>query len=209
MSGKDALTVQSPASALSLLSKAKRALERAKSLEEVVAIRNTAEHTRLYAQQAKLGIDVYNSAVELRVRAERKAGASLAEMPKQSGRPKNNGISEIPLLSDIGITKLQSSRWQRIATVPEDKLAEHVAWCLATEHELTVASVLRLAKEPKAETPWSPSEEMTRVRKFIAGVQERWPRGEWKTLAGFLRNIASQVDADTEFKDEGSTDDDA
>lgn len=59
------------------------------------------------------------------MRAERKIGEILAEMPKAiGGRPPETGrtmrpVSE-PTLEEMGITKSQSSRWQTQASVPDE-----------------------------------------------------------------------------------------
>ena len=63
-------------------------------------------------------------ATEIRLRAEQRAGELLREMPKRKG---GNASPEKLLsqtttatLSDLGITRDQSSKWQKIATVPEE-----------------------------------------------------------------------------------------
>lgn len=40
----------------------------------------------------------------------------LAEMPKHNGDPRSHDVTR---LSDVGITKSESSRWQRVASVPD------------------------------------------------------------------------------------------
>jgi len=47
--------------------------------------------------------------------AERKAGASLAGMELKPGRGNNNS------LLSMGVSLMQSSRWQRAAVVPEKR----------------------------------------------------------------------------------------
>jgi len=60
---------------------------------------------------------------EIKIRAERRAGEMLKETEKhEGGRPTKNRSHDVtglqPKLSDIGISKMQSSRWQATAELP-------------------------------------------------------------------------------------------
>ena len=77
-----------------------------------------------YAQVA-MNTDAEQQARAIRIRAERKAGQILATMDKAKGGgdvklPKNQrspgGTGET--LADLGISKNQSSKWQRLASIP-------------------------------------------------------------------------------------------
>jgi hypothetical protein len=63
-------------------------------------------------------------AAEIRLRAERRAGELLAEMRDRGERVDGHGDQKsglrraTPILSDLGVEKTQSSRWQAIARVP-------------------------------------------------------------------------------------------
>ncbi len=66
---------------------------------------------------------------ESRIRAERRAGELLRDMEKAKGAPGNQHTGKVdrssdvtgpPPLSDLGISKQQSSNWQRLATVPQE-----------------------------------------------------------------------------------------
>ena len=62
------------------------------------------------------------SAVEGKLRCERKAGAFLAGVQKhKGGRPGKTGNGVLPVLDDHGVSKMQSSRWQRLASIPDDE----------------------------------------------------------------------------------------
>jgi hypothetical protein len=58
---------------------------------------------------------------EIRLRAERKAGGLLAKMEKAKPGPidRSGATTELPRLIDIGISRDQSSKWQRLAGVPQ------------------------------------------------------------------------------------------
>lgn len=71
-------------------------------------------------------------ACEIRLRAERRSGQLLKEMDKaEGGRPSENRSKETTgfpqrTLSDLGISKDQSSQWQKLAKIPEDEFEEAV-----------------------------------------------------------------------------------
>ena len=62
------------------LSTARQALIEARSLDDILQIRDIAEAARTYARAAKLGLDSQNEAAEIKLRAERKAGEILKQL---------------------------------------------------------------------------------------------------------------------------------
>jgi hypothetical protein len=50
-------------------------------------------------------------------------------------------------LRDLGITKKQSSRWQRLAAIPDDRFSKYVAASNRLGEEITAAGLLRLHRE--------------------------------------------------------------
>lgn len=139
-------------SSIEKLNIARQLLSEAKNLDDVLHIRDIAEAARVYAQAAKLGLENQNEAAEVKIRAERKAGEMLAQMPKQNGgdamRARYQDVTEDipPTLADLGIEKMQSSRWQAIANLPEDIFEEHITETKADGKELTTAGLIRVAK---------------------------------------------------------------
>lgn len=74
-----------------------------------------------------LGIEMQNNCAEIKIRAERKAGELLGRIErhkKEQGRPKK--VLHDERLSDLGISHIQSHRWQRIATIPSQEFEEHI-----------------------------------------------------------------------------------
>jgi hypothetical protein len=95
-------------------------------IDEVKPIRDKARALELYAQQAR-NLEAERRAAEVRVRAERRAGELLQDMaehgerdPGKGGDRKSQSQPETVKLSDLGITKTQSSRWQALAAVPKN-----------------------------------------------------------------------------------------
>lgn len=82
---------------------------------------NPGSTIQVYATQAKDRASI-DHATDIRMRAERRAGELLAEMEKNKGAvPGKTGIKARPVLddkpklSDLKITKTQSSKWQALA----------------------------------------------------------------------------------------------
>lgn len=138
---------------------ARMALERARTIDEVKDIRDKAEALHRYIKQACESLEMQNACAEIKLRAERRAGELLREMEKHPGtvlagrdpggdfrKSHDETADKTPTLSDIGISKSQSSRWQAIADIPEETFEEHLAETKAAGRELTSAGALRLAK---------------------------------------------------------------
>jgi len=136
-------------SALASLSKAKEWLGKAKTIDEVAAVRDKAEAVRLYAKARGMGLEMQNDAAEIKIRAERKGGLILKEMEKHPGGKglRSHDATAIPVkLSDLGLTKSDSSRWQKSASIPERQFEKHIAEVREKQEELTTAGVLREAR---------------------------------------------------------------
>ncbi len=131
---------------------ARRALAAAHRVDEVKSIRDKAEAVRVYAKQAG-DFELQNQAAEIRIRAERRAGELLVDMQtsgqrqaKERGRPKK--VSSPTTLPKLGITRDQSSKWQRLAKMIDDATFDKaLAQAKEKNSELTTAALLREIKE--------------------------------------------------------------
>jgi hypothetical protein len=139
---------------------ARKAIAAARRVDEVKSIRDRAEAVRTYAKLAGDFV-LQNQAAEIRIRAERRAGQLLTDMEKNpgtrgEGRPRKDGTKRRsaeptaypPTLDEIGISKDQSSKWQRLALLVDEATFDR-ALVQAREKngELTNAALLREIRE--------------------------------------------------------------
>jgi len=148
---------QSEASlALAMLSEMPRALAKADTLEELTKLRGGAEALRCLVQKAKLGLKMHNEAAEFKLRAERKAGALLSTLNLYGGDRKSSSHDANLKLKDLGISKDQSSRWQREAAISEAQFDDFIRETNEAEKEITAAELLRRAITRRGHNPARP-----------------------------------------------------
>lgn len=134
---------------------ARSALAEAHRIDEVKSIRDKAEAMAAYARQAK-DTELIQYATEIKVRAERKCGEMLRESAERGERatPKTSQRRDLvescdevtPTLADLGITRDESSRYQKLANMPDDHFETAIDTAKATAGEVTTAFMLREAK---------------------------------------------------------------
>lgn len=143
--------------ALIHFTQARQALQLAKTIDEVKAVRDGAERLRLYLKQSKESLEMQNDAAEIGLRAERRAGEMLREGKEngdrqgQGGDRKSNNHNErlisAPTLKQIGITQNQSTRWQSIANIPEEQFEHAIGQAKIAGQELTRTMLHKIAKD--------------------------------------------------------------
>jgi len=135
---------------LARISQAKLALVSAKNLDDVLRIRDQAEALRIYIKAASDSLEAANSAAEIKLRAERRAGELLAGMDDANGlnqySPKDPDMMSAPTLQSLGVSFKQSSRWQKEAKVDEDVFEGYIRECNDEQREVTQAGLLKLAE---------------------------------------------------------------
>ncbi len=109
------------------LDRARAWLVTAKNVEDLKTLAGQAELMHVYARQVDLGREAENAACEIRIRAERRVGELLLERPPPTGRPKTVGERDrFPALRDHGLTKDESSSYQRLAAMSERDFEERI-----------------------------------------------------------------------------------
>lgn len=168
---------------LTLYEAARFALSEVRRVDEVKTIRNKAVALQAYALQAK-DTGMLRDATEIRLRAEHRAGELLAEMPKAKGAEGNPGGRGAPIvrspvetaqpatLAELGVTKTQSSKWQKLASLPEDKFEIRVAHAKArVEGMTTSAPSYSNADYASSDDEWfTPPEIIERARQALGGI---------------------------------------
>jgi len=172
--------------ALAKLDKATQMLAEAKSLDEIKYIMDVAEAARTYARAAKLGLDAYNHAAEVKVRAERKAGEFLVKLERGGGgdrRTENFKCNMLLLLKSEyrevleqqAISRQTASRWQTLAAMPEDEFEQHIEDTRG-EKPITTSGII---KEIKLEKAHERHTEQTRASQTFNPLVEICDAVEW------------------------------
>ena len=134
--------------ALVQIDAARRALARARTVDDVKDIRDKAEAIRVYVRQRDGSLEAQNIAAELKLRAERRLGELLAGRERNRGGNPNllhDATGCPPTYAEMGIERTQAHRWQQVAALPEADFERHLAETKAAGGELTTGGVVRLA----------------------------------------------------------------
>jgi len=147
---------------LTYFDKARRALEQASTVDEAKRIRDKSEAARVYARQIGMSLEMQNLCCELKLRAERRMGEILGASPRQ--RPgqykRSHDVTVSPTLAEMGVSKMQSSRWQAIARLPKRDFETFIGTAKESGRELTSAAVLKLSKQRDAQREQSTTDEV-------------------------------------------------
>ncbi len=114
-----------------------RAIEAAYRTDEVISIRTLAMQFEAAAHIAR-DHDSEDKARRIRQRAERRAGELLAQMEKAKGKrtdlvDRDDQVrDDRKTLADLGVSKQQSSDWQRLAEVPRNVFDHEVEQGVST-----------------------------------------------------------------------------
>lgn len=115
------------------------ALERAESVDDLTEAKARIEAAATYARRRDL-LPALLDGLELKLRCERRIGEVLAATVRR-GNPNVAGTDNcLP----EGVSRDQSSRWQRLARVPSEDFEQYIAQRREHEEEPTTAGALRL-----------------------------------------------------------------
>jgi hypothetical protein len=156
-----------PGTLTSFYDTACRALAEARRVDEVKGIRDKAAAVREYARQAK-NTKLVEDATAVILRAERCCGQKLREMAERDERPRGRKKeSHVATLSELGINRTQSSRWQKLAAIPADKFEAK----LASESKLACNRVgSRLLRGSQSVECYTPAKYVNAARRVLGTI---------------------------------------
>jgi Domain of unknown function (DUF4326) len=146
--------------ALQLRDNAKQQLAEIKTIESGINYLNKVKAIEVWAKAEKKDAELQNMIAEQKIRTQRILGQLLKESEVSKNFGKGTGSNQYAVvdktdhsktkLSDFGITKDQSSTFQKIAALPEEIFEQEIATAKVESEkriELTTSRVLTAAKE--------------------------------------------------------------
>ena len=171
--------------ALALRENAQAQLAQIKTLESGVDYLNKVKAIEVWAKAEKKDAELQNMIAEQKIRTQRILGQLLKE--SEVSKNASNGSNQFALvktidqskrtLSDFGITKDQSSTFQKIAALPEEIFEAEIATAKEESEkrvELTTSRVLFAAKEYEQQKKKDEAQITTRDQQLIEALK----RGE-------------------------------
>jgi phage N-6-adenine-methyltransferase len=141
-------------SALALFAEGGLDIERARDLlrstrdiDTILGIRDAAKLAAEYARLRDHGVGAINDAQELVLRAQRRFGEFLraAELSKGQPRKRNVDAPDItsrPKLADLGVSRDESSRCQKLAAIDELIFEQHIESVRAKGEKITTTGAI-------------------------------------------------------------------
>lgn len=138
---------------IALLDKAQAAIEQATGVPELKEIIDQAHVLEIYAQKVEASEILARRCVEIKLRAERKAGELVRQLVAErnwSTHPEE-GQNQSGTLASVGVTKSQSHVWQHIAALPDDTFNMALAEGKSESELVRMAKIVQREAEPQPE----------------------------------------------------------
>jgi len=155
------------------------------SFDEAVSVRDQAETVRAFAASARMGLDVANAAIELKLRAERRCGTILNELITVAGpvtvgarasRPAHErNVLPPRTLRDLGLSPKESSRMQLLSKLGDDEFDLRLEAAKEAGKQLSMSAFLRAAsqyvRQPKGRTTTPAATLLSRALQLLRNVR--------------------------------------
>lgn len=191
---------------LAIYNEAKKAIAEYKTVDEVKDYRDKALAVEAYAKQAN-DMELEWDAARARVRAERKCGELLGQLEKSQGTrndiTSSGGVEQVSEFKETcdraGISKDQSSNYQKLAAVPEeefDKAVDNPAAKPSTNHIIRPKEPEPVRMDKDALWLWGTLRDMRSKGTFdrpISELESEWTDGMKKDAAGLIQQLITWV----------------
>jgi len=147
---------------LMLRDEAQKQLAQIKTVESGVEYLNKVKAIETWAKAEKKDAILQNAIAEQKIRTQKILGGLLKKDLKHNSNQHIAGNKEVPALSDFGITKNESSTFQKIASMPEELFEKEIAQAKDESNkriELTTSRLLKAAKQYEKETTYKKNKE--------------------------------------------------
>lgn len=114
-------------------------------VEDAVDLLGAAETAKKYARNVLRSREAQNHAAHVALLCQRRAGELLERLNLNGGDRKSESHDDRVKLGDLGVDANQSSRWQRVAAIPEEAFEAAVDEITSRGDELTTAGLIREA----------------------------------------------------------------
>jgi len=196
---------------LALISAARQALDAARTLPDMKAVRDTAETLRAYAKARGMGIESENMAAEIRLRAERMIGAELIRMAAAGELYTSAGMAgkiplgkggfardrSVPNLLDLGLTHESAEGWRKLARLDDPTFEGVIGRAYSLDRRLARIDFARVAEsilskqvkpEPEPEEPEDDEPVLIRVHDPGVVTGDIWSM-YWARAVAALREL--------------------
>jgi site-specific DNA-methyltransferase (adenine-specific) len=131
---------------LAMIAKARDLLGMASTPMDAKAVKDAGEAAiKLAKSRRDVGVEAIIEAQEIVRRAERMIGEMLRQPGARAGKGRKAKCNSVLHLNDIGIDRMESSRFQRIASIPLKDFESWIQDSRIDGEELTQAAALRIA----------------------------------------------------------------
>jgi hypothetical protein len=158
-------------------------IECAKDIEELTAMKNKLRAYQILAEQSKQSQEVQSKIAIYKARADRKCGEWLQANIKQGQRVDLSNSSTS--LKDLGVTRDESSRLQKIAAIPEEKFEDILQEAEVETKKVTSNMLVKIANE--ADKTTRKNAEKSARGKVISEIEIR--KGDFKKVLNDIYDI--------------------
>lgn len=161
---------------LMLRDEAKKQLAQIKTVESGVEYLNKVKAIETWAKAEKKDGILQNAIAEQKVRTQKILGGLLKQdIQHQGGRKKTVDNNDRLSLKDVGITKDQSSTFQKIASMPEELFEKEIAQAKDESNkriELTTSRLLKAAKQYEKDTKRKEQSEQVKTINITENIKQ-------------------------------------